>query len=50
RKIYPDVFYDVDTIGFQGKGLFFSDRLIDAIQDAGIVGLHVDDTEMEMNP
>ncbi|VEB62803.1 Uncharacterised protein [Salmonella enterica subsp. enterica] len=35
---------------FRGKGLFFSDRLIDAIQDAGIVGLHVDDTEMEMNP
>ncbi|ECP2507212.1 hypothetical protein FY562_24100, partial [Salmonella enterica] len=50
RKIYPDVFYDVDAIGFQGKGLFFSNRLIDAIQDAGIVGLHVDDTEMEMNP
>lgn len=50
KKIYPDVFYDVDAIGFQGKGVFFSDRLIDAILDAGIIGLHVDDTEMEMNP
>ncbi|MEH4792453.1 hypothetical protein PO413_20920 [Escherichia coli] len=50
KKIYPDVFYDVDVIGFQGKGLFFSDRLLDAIQNAGIVGLHIGDTEMEMNP
>lgn len=50
KKIVTNVFYDIDVVSFQGKGTFFSDRLIDAMQDAEIIGLHIYDTELEMNP
>ncbi|EPK7286483.1 hypothetical protein [Citrobacter farmeri] len=50
KKISPNVFYDFDAISFQGKGTFFSERLINAMQGAEIIGLHISDTEMEMNP